>query len=75
MALVQLIIDHRGGEWVLLKTGIQVGEYATLAAAREVAEMIAQQIRLQDDDCEILVHDEGWSDEACPEGQGTSSAA
>ncbi len=33
--------------------------------------MMAQQIRLEGDECEILIHDGDWRDEACPEGQGT----
>ncbi len=67
MALIQLIIAHRGSVWVLLKTGRQMGEYATLEAARDVAAMMAQQLHREGDDCEILIHDEEWREEACRE--------
>ena len=70
MALVQLIIARRGPEWALLRGGHQMGAYPTLVDADAVAVMMAQQIRLQDDDCEILIQDDEWRDEACPEGQG-----
>ena len=59
---------------MLLKEGHEMGDYATLDAAREVAQMLAQQIRREGDECEILIHDGDWRDEACPEGQGTETA-
>ncbi len=52
---------------MLLKTGRQMGEYATLEAARDVAAMMAQQLHREGDDCEILIHDEEWREEACRE--------
>jgi hypothetical protein len=66
--LVQLIIERRGGEWVLLKDGVQIGEYAALSDARAVAGMLAEQARLVGAECELLIHDEQeWQDEPCPE--------
>jgi hypothetical protein len=67
MALVQLIIARRGSSWALLRDGRQVGTYADINAAREVAGMIAEQVSLAGDECELLIHDTDWRDEPCEE--------
>ncbi len=69
MAVVQLVVEWRTNEWVLLKDAVQYAESPSKAHILEVAAALSKQAGLEGYDCEMLVRDRDgeWRDEPCPD--------